>query len=114
MVGPLTLGGTPCGVYQLVAHSEQTPDILYSRFCQLKYFFKSAKGEPMFHGQWYLHGSRTLLNELSHSQALYPVNVCDDQPLDSIYQKAHVTFLSKDDPEPQDDGSPETNNFHCR
>ncbi|KAJ3540965.1 hypothetical protein NMY22_g4087 [Coprinellus aureogranulatus] len=81
-------------------------------FCQIKYFYETAERAAKFHAQWYLHGSKTILNELSHPLALYPVLMCNDISLDAIYQKCIVTFLKMGDPEPLDDATLDMNNFH--
>lgn len=114
-VGLRTFGVTQCGML----YSSKVFTIyltMFSRFCQIKYFFKTAKGKAEFHGQWYLHGSKTILNELSHPQSLYPIAMCEDLSLDSIYQKAHVSFLSQGELEnSRTNGTVPTdiNDFHC-
>lgn len=49
----------------------------------------------MFHGQWYQHGSRLLLQEMAHPRALYLLDSCDSMPLDCIYQKCSVTAVEE-------------------
>jgi DNA (cytosine-5)-methyltransferase 1 len=88
------------------------------RFCQIKYFFETRSSkhsqppQKMFHGQWFLHGSKTALNQLAHPQALYPVNMCDDNHVNSIYSKCNFKFLQPEEEEPPEDSNPRANNFH--
>ncbi|KAF5315922.1 hypothetical protein D9611_004789 [Ephemerocybe angulata] len=89
----------------------RTPNILGNTmwFIQIKSFDQK---KMQFHGQWFLHGSRTMLNELSHPLALHPINRCDDQPLNAIYQKCHIRMLGKDELEDLDDVLPDAHDFH--
>ena len=66
----------------------------------------------MFHGQWLTHSSKTLLRELGHSQALYPMLTdCEDIHIDAISQKCNVRKLDPDAPEPIDGNASEENDF---
>lgn len=67
----------------------------------------------MFHGQWYVHGSKTLLQETAHSKSLYLQNQCADNPTASIVKKCNVKMLVPEDEEVADDYSPNSNDFHC-
>lgn len=69
----------------------------------------------MFHGQWLTHSSKTLLQELSHSQALYlMLTDCEDIPINAISQKCNVRELDSDTPEPIGGGASEENDFFTR
>lgn len=87
------------------------------RFCRICYFFEEQdeRGKPikMFHGQWFVHGSKTILQETAHSKSLYLMNKCEDNPTASIYMKCKLTMLLPDDEEIPDDREPESNDFHC-
>ncbi|KDR81704.1 hypothetical protein GALMADRAFT_239835 [Galerina marginata CBS 339.88] len=85
-------------------------------FCQIQFFYeKPVKGRiiKMFHGLWFVHGSKTLLQETSHSKALYLLQSCDDNPITSIIKKCNVKIMRPGDEEIEDDGSPDSNDFHC-
>ncbi|EKM55273.1 uncharacterized protein PHACADRAFT_184086 [Phanerochaete carnosa HHB-10118-sp] len=56
--------------------------------------------EPYFHGQYYMHGSKLLLQETAHPQALYLIDECDDQQLGCIFQKVDVQELGLQGDEP--------------
>ena len=83
-----------------------------SRFCQIRYFFQD-KHFYKFHGLWFLHGSRTLLQETAHSNSLYLLNQCADIGVETIYQKANFSILKPSDQEQEDTSDPDLNNFHC-
>ncbi|PPR01483.1 hypothetical protein CVT26_015106 [Gymnopilus dilepis] len=85
-------------------------------FCQIRYFFEipSKSGTvKMFHGHWFMHGSKTLLQETSHSKALYLLNQCDDNPVTSIFRKCNFRILQSFQQEVVDDGSSDSNDFFC-
>ena len=66
----------------------------------------------MFHGQWLTHSSKTLLQELGHSQALYlMLTDCEDIHIDAISQKCNVRDLDLDALEPIDGNAVEENDF---
>ena len=73
-----------------------------------------GKTVKMFHGQWFVHGSKTILQETAHSKALYLINKCESNPTASIFKKCKITMMSPDDAEAVDDGKPDANDFHCR
>ena len=43
--------------------------------------------EKFFHGQWYQHGSKLLLQETAQPNTIFPIDECDDNKLDSIHMK---------------------------
>lgn len=92
---------------------------LRRRFCQICYFFdgeidkKTRKPQKFFHGQWLVHGSKTLQQETSHSKALYMTRECQDNPAACIFRKCTVKMMNPDDLEPLDDSAPDSSNFHC-
>lgn len=67
----------------------------------------------MFHGQWYTHGSKTILQETAHSKSLYLLDACDSNPTASIYKKCNIKMLGPNDEELPDDRNPDSNDFHC-
>lgn len=90
-------------------------DLLY-RFCQIRYFFeKTIHGVKikMFHGLWFHHGSRTVLQETAHSKALYLLDACDDIHVTAIVKKCNFRQLKPGEGETLDDGSHDSNDFHC-
>lgn len=68
----------------------------------------------MFHGQWYSHGSKTILQETAHSKSLFLMNKCEDNPTASIFKKCNIRMMSPEDEEILDDHRPDANDFHCR
>lgn len=68
----------------------------------------------MFHGLWFNHGSKTLLQETSHSKALYLLKSCDDNPVTSIFRKCNFRIVQPLEQEVEDDGSHNSNDFFCR
>ncbi|KAF8911019.1 S-adenosyl-L-methionine-dependent methyltransferase [Gymnopilus junonius] len=85
-------------------------------FCQIRYFFEkpSRQGSiKMFHGLWFTHGSKTLLQETSHSKALYLLKCCDDNPVTSIFRKCNFRVAQPLEQEIEDDGSHNSNDFFC-
>ncbi|KAF4614568.1 hypothetical protein D9613_003147 [Agrocybe pediades] len=84
-------------------------------FCQIRSFFEDddRKHTKKFHGLWFSHGSKTLLQETSHSKALYLLNACDDIEVAAIFQKCNLTILNAGEEEKEDDGSHNANDFHC-
>ncbi|TFK42486.1 S-adenosyl-L-methionine-dependent methyltransferase [Crucibulum laeve] len=76
-------------------------------------YFYECEGEKMFHGQWFIHGSKTLLQEVSHSKALYLTNECEDVPVASIFRLCNLRMLADGEAEPFDDRDPQSNDFHC-
>ncbi|KAG6814585.1 hypothetical protein H0H92_000114 [Tricholoma furcatifolium] len=85
-------------------------------FCKICYFFeRKMNGEKvkMFHGQWFIHGSRTTLQETAHSKSLFLLKSCEDNPVASIFKKCNISFMDSEDAEPVDDGRVDANDFHC-
>ncbi|KAJ7510195.1 S-adenosyl-L-methionine-dependent methyltransferase [Mycena galericulata] len=83
-------------------------------FLQIMYFFDSAKGQKMFHGQWFTHGSRTILQEVTHTQELFLLHTCDDVPVAAIYQKCRVRFLGDNEVEEPDNFKAQTRDYFCQ
>ncbi|KAF8201752.1 C5-DNA-methyltransferase [Pholiota molesta] len=78
------------------------------------YFFEPPNGTmKMFHGLWFSHGSKTLLQETSHSKALYLLGTCDNNPVTTIFKKCNFRIMQPGDDEVVDDGSHVSNDFHC-
>ncbi|KAF7346464.1 DNA (cytosine-5)-methyltransferase [Mycena sanguinolenta] len=80
-------------------------------FIQIQYFFdddkeKDHRGKPAkkLHGQWFAHGSDTILAEVNHSQELFLLEQCDDIYVSSIYRKCAVRKLELEEPEIPDQG----------
>ena len=67
----------------------------------------------MFHGQWFSHGCKTILQETSHSKALYFLDTCDDNHISTIFKKCNVKILKPGDEEQVDDACRDANDFHC-
>ncbi|KAL0066508.1 hypothetical protein AAF712_006551 [Marasmius tenuissimus] len=90
-------------------------------FCKISYFFDDPKdidsqtGKPAkkFHGQWYQHGSRTILQETAHSRSLYLLASCDDNRIATIFRKCTVKFLEPGQNEEHDDKAHLGAEFHC-
>ncbi|KAF8559697.1 S-adenosyl-L-methionine-dependent methyltransferase [Imleria badia] len=92
----------------------QSPNSLANSrwFCRICYLFEDDQGHKMFHGQWLTHSSKTLLQELGHSQALYlMLTDCENIHIDAISQKCNVRDLDPDAPEPIDGNAAEENDF---
>jgi DNA (cytosine-5)-methyltransferase 1 len=69
--------------------------------------------EKFFHGQWYTHGSKTLLQETAHPQSLFLMDACEtDIPLASIFQKCNLRELAPGEDEPTDESTENENNFY--
>ncbi|KAF9227783.1 S-adenosyl-L-methionine-dependent methyltransferase [Gyrodon lividus] len=96
--------------------SKSTNSLANSRwFCRIQYLFQDKKGNKKFHGQWLTHSSKSLLQELGHSQALYPMLTdCEDIDIDAISQKCNVRELDPDAPEPVEANVTEENDFFTR
>ena len=90
---------------------------LHQRFCQIRYFFQEVKKgciSKMFHGQWFVHGCKTILQETSHSKALYLLKKsCDSNHISAIFKKCNLSIMKHSDVETQDDGNRDANDFHC-
>ncbi|KAJ6531335.1 S-adenosyl-L-methionine-dependent methyltransferase [Mycena capillaripes] len=91
-------------------------------FIRIIYFFNHPseterdKPKKMLHGQWFIHGSRTILQETTHSQELFLLNECDDIAVATIFQRCDVRFLDVDEVEynEPDKPDPEIRNYFCR
>ncbi|KAF9454585.1 S-adenosyl-L-methionine-dependent methyltransferase [Macrolepiota fuliginosa MF-IS2] len=81
-------------------------------FCQIFYFFEK-NGKKLFHGQWLVHGSKTILQEAAHSKSLYLINSCATNPVASIFKKCEVRVLRSDEKEPHDNRDPRSEDYHC-
>ncbi|GLB34766.1 putative cytosine specific DNA methyltransferase replication foci [Lyophyllum shimeji] len=85
-------------------------------FCKICYFFEDridGKAVKMFHGQWFIHGSQTILQETAHSKTLFLLFECADNPTASIFKKCNVKIMEDGDPEVLDDAKPNTSDFYC-
>ncbi|KAF4603394.1 hypothetical protein EYR38_003807 [Pleurotus pulmonarius] len=83
-------------------------------FCRLCYFFEDSEGDKWFHGQWFVHGCKTMLQETAHSQSLFMINECDNNPLSSIYKRCAVKMIVPDEEEvPEDYNQPDSTSFYC-
>ncbi|KAF9535246.1 S-adenosyl-L-methionine-dependent methyltransferase [Crepidotus variabilis] len=84
-------------------------------FCQIRYFYyDTSRKEKMFHGQWFVHGCKTLLQETSHTQALYLLKgSCDSNLISSIFKKCNLIYLDPGDEEVTDGCGADSNDFHC-
>ncbi|KAF7363771.1 BAH domain-containing protein [Mycena sanguinolenta] len=89
-------------------------------FIRIMYFYdhptdrEHHKPRKMLHGQWFIHGSRTMLQETPHSQELFLLNECDGIPVASIFQKCTVRFLEVGEAEEPDQSDPEARSFFYR
>ncbi|KAG1888093.1 hypothetical protein F4604DRAFT_1916001 [Suillus subluteus] len=82
-------------------------------FCLIQYFFEDDEGVKKFHAQWFTHSSKTLLQEVGHSHALYlMLSNCSDVEVEAISQKCNVHELAKDSFQPDESTLEEDNNFH--
>ncbi|KIK58230.1 hypothetical protein GYMLUDRAFT_98175 [Collybiopsis luxurians FD-317 M1] len=87
-------------------------------FIRIRYFYEEFDRKSgrlrMFHGQWFEHGSKTFLQQTSHSRALYLTNSCGDAPLSSIYRKCDVKFPKLGEQEEEDDHDSDGDQFFCQ
>ncbi|KAJ6508639.1 S-adenosyl-L-methionine-dependent methyltransferase, partial [Mycena sanguinolenta] len=88
-------------------------------FIKIQYFFdddkeKDDQDEPAkkLHGQWFAHGSDTILAEVNHSQELFLLEQCNDIHISSIYRKCAVRKLEAGEPEIPDKGEDTTTYFY--
>ena len=86
---------------------------LTGRFMRICYLFEE-NGEKLCHGQWFSHGSKTVLQQTAHPQSLFLMNLCDDIPLASILQKCNLRFLAANEQEPPLGMETVENDFFCR
>ncbi|KAI0318825.1 hypothetical protein OF83DRAFT_1291445 [Amylostereum chailletii] len=85
-------------------------------FAKIAYLFEE-KGVKSFHAQWFVHGSKTILQELAHPRGLFLYDSrdsCQDLPLSCIYQKCNLHYIPPTAPEPSPDPSGPPNNFFYR
>ncbi|KIY73204.1 S-adenosyl-L-methionine-dependent methyltransferase [Cylindrobasidium torrendii FP15055 ss-10] len=61
-------------------------------FCYVVSLFEGPRGEKKFCSRWLLHGSQTILKEISDAQSLYLTDLCDDVELEAVVQKITVDF----------------------
>ncbi|EJD02255.1 S-adenosyl-L-methionine-dependent methyltransferase [Fomitiporia mediterranea MF3/22] len=59
-----------------------------------------SKSSKYFHLRWFDHGSRTVLGETASPQALFLLDKCDNNPVETILQKITVCHLGTDVLEP--------------
>ncbi|KAJ7438478.1 S-adenosyl-L-methionine-dependent methyltransferase [Mycena latifolia] len=86
-------------------------------FIRIMYFLDEMSHgtqQKMFHGQWFVHGSRTFSGEFSHSQELYLLPECGDVPVAAIYSKCQVHFFEPGDKEEPDRFDPQARDYFCR
>ncbi|KAF8211838.1 hypothetical protein K438DRAFT_1957642 [Mycena galopus ATCC 62051] len=89
-------------------------------FIRISYFYDHPYDEEhdeprkMLHGQWFTHGSRTILQETAHSQELFLMNECDGIPVASIFRKCEVRFPDIHEAEEPDKSDPEDRSYFCR
>jgi len=70
--------------------------------------------QKLFHGQWMVHGSKTILQEAAHSKSLFLINSCATNPIASIFKKCQVSWLREpENKEPFDDRVPDSEDYHC-
>ena len=67
--------------------------------------------KKFFHAQWLQHGSQTILQESSHSRALFWLNECEDLPLECIYSHCNLQPWPINETEPLDDQDGSVNLF---
>ncbi|KAF7364511.1 DNA (cytosine-5)-methyltransferase [Mycena venus] len=86
-------------------------------FIKIEYFFddemEKEDGRPtkMLHGTWLVHGSDTILQEVTHSQELFMLEECDNIKVSSIYRKCDVRKLDAGEIEHPDEGDPQADTF---
>ncbi|KAF9013919.1 S-adenosyl-L-methionine-dependent methyltransferase [Cyathus striatus] len=81
-------------------------------FATICYFFENGK-EKMCHVQWFIAGSKTVLQETAHSRSLFFTDDCDNIPIASIFRLCNLRMLRDDEEEPPDDKDPTGSDFHC-
>ncbi|KXN86923.1 DNA (cytosine-5)-methyltransferase 1A, partial [Leucoagaricus sp. SymC.cos] len=82
-------------------------------FC-LIFYFMEKKEQKLFHGQWLVHGSKTILQEAAHSKSLFLINSCHTNPVASIFKKCQIKWLEHPDAkEPSDNRDPRSEDYHC-
>ena len=75
--------------------------------------YEDDNGTKVFHGQWYTHGSKTLLQETANPQSLFLLDSCEpDLPLASIVQKCNLRELGVGEDEPTKESNANENKFY--
>ncbi|KAJ7721567.1 hypothetical protein DFH07DRAFT_972254 [Mycena maculata] len=89
-------------------------------FLRIGYFFdhpeEDDQGKPrkMCHGEWFTHGSRTVLQQVTHTQELFLLSECSDVPVASFYQKCPVRFLELGEVEEPDRFDAQARDYFCQ
>jgi DNA (cytosine-5)-methyltransferase 1 len=83
------------------------------RFARICYMFEEDN-EKQFHAQWFMHSSKTILQETADPKELFLINECADVMLSEVLQKAQVRILGPEEDEPVDEKPDEENDFYCR
>ncbi|KAK7034044.1 hypothetical protein VNI00_012475 [Paramarasmius palmivorus] len=91
-----------------------------SWFCRIAYFYDHlTRIDPvtngpvkMFHGHWFQHGSRTILQEVAHTKSLFLLDSCDNNTVATIFRKCTVKCLSLEENEDMDNFDPMGTDFH--
>ncbi|KAF8891199.1 hypothetical protein BD779DRAFT_1513769 [Infundibulicybe gibba] len=78
------------------------------------YYGRFRNSHQMFHGQWFVHGSKTILQETAHSRSLFLINKCEDNPIASIFSSCTVRMLVPEEDEVPDDEAQTATDFFCR
>eukprot|EP00057_Strongylocentrotus_purpuratus_P012708 XP_011667182.1 PREDICTED: DNA (cytosine-5)-methyltransferase PliMCI isoform X1 [Strongylocentrotus purpuratus] len=56
------------------------------------YMWQDSDGEMMFHAQWFVYGSETVLGEASDPLELFPIDECQDTYLASVNDNCSVIY----------------------
>nr|Q27746.1 RecName: Full=DNA (cytosine-5)-methyltransferase PliMCI; AltName: Full=DNA methyltransferase PliMCI; Short=DNA MTase PliMCI; Short=M.PliMCI; AltName: Full=Dnmt1; AltName: Full=MCMT [Paracentrotus lividus]CAA90563.1 DNA (cytosine-5-)-methyltransferase [Paracentrotus lividus] len=56
------------------------------------YMWQESQGEMMFHAQWFVYGSETVLGETSDPLEVFPIDECQDTYLGSVNAKCTVIY----------------------
>jgi hypothetical protein len=101
VMSSLIQSGTYIASISLAICSSRDIHAIDDRFAKICYMFDRSKKvkvsgkwrthyEKYFHAQWYQPGSKLLLQETAHPRSLFPIDECDDIPLDSVYTKCSI------------------------
>nr|XP_054770266.1 DNA (cytosine-5)-methyltransferase PliMCI-like [Lytechinus pictus] len=71
----------------LIHPDDPTKPLFISRVI---YMWQEREGEMMFHAQWFVYGSETVLGETSDPLEIFPIDECQDTYLASINDKCSV------------------------
>ncbi|KAI0064526.1 S-adenosyl-L-methionine-dependent methyltransferase [Artomyces pyxidatus] len=82
-------------------------------FARIQYLFEDSYGRKYFHGQWLVHGSKTILQEIAHPRSLFLMDACDDIPLAAVICKCNLRWLEQDEPDPASEELGVENSFFC-